>query len=440
MYQYWVDSTSLPARPILILLPVNLITQWIKAIERVAPGFFLVYKYYGDGRPTRMKPVADEVVVSGNLHRGHELLDGKPQRARSIIITSYATFAERHGPKALRKYRTNTLNWSKTKADKMETINDADWKGNLEGQFGTVICDEAHGIKSLAANGSTAVSWLKANFHVLITGSPIPNGIHDFLGYMPLLEPHDAEELWSPNRLLDMGFEEDENPFELPDDHPATRLQMTTKAVKEWCMRPSIEPVTRGAWLRKIWKKILIRRTFHSCIPFENGDRLGDSIPKVKAALLNCQYTDDERKHYAHLNDDITGKLISLGSLEKKRPRWNLAMHRRLSMLTVWLKLPELDDKVNLKASNIKKTLERQNFYYDWFRGKFPDPSTTHPSELLRLIAYGGPKVRALLKNIRSQVSCPPPAKGFYCRLLQQGYCNRLLQQAFATGAVLIVL
>ena len=41
----------------------HLITQWIKAIDLIAPNAFDVYKYHGDSR--HLHPVANERAVHG---------------------------------------------------------------------------------------------------------------------------------------------------------------------------------------------------------------------------------------------------------------------------------------------------------------------------------------------------------------------------------------
>ena len=82
------NKNELSSRRILIVLPINPITEWITAFDRVAPGVFKLYNYYGDSRSTKVMPVADEVSIQGTLHVKHELFDGKPGRARAVFIAS----------------------------------------------------------------------------------------------------------------------------------------------------------------------------------------------------------------------------------------------------------------------------------------------------------------------------------------------------------------
>ena len=50
---------------------------------------------------------------------------------------------------------------------------------------------------------------------------------------MPFIEHPDAEEWWSEHSIQKMNFEEDMNPYELDDDHPASKSQMTTRVTED---------------------------------------------------------------------------------------------------------------------------------------------------------------------------------------------------------------
>lgn len=397
-------------------MPKDLISQWIKAFDLVAPSAFDIYKYHGDGR--RKKPVAEERSILGNLHGSHELFDRREQRSRAVIITSYTTFAARHGPAPLRKHRINSKIMSKTEAEKLERELDPLWAGSLRGCFETVVNDECHMLKSGSTDVSTSVAWVEATDHIMISASPIPNGIQDWMGYMEFIEPFDAEHWWSRPSLQQMNFDEDEDPFVLDDDHPAAKLQITKAAVKDWILTSRINPAEKGVRLAKIWKKMVVRRTPQSRIPFGSGVRIADSLPRVKASILHCKFNDQERGKYQNLEDDLTGKLIIPGE-GKKKPKWSLAIQRKLLLLTTWLDAPELDMRQDLKATNIRKTFEDNNFFLKWFNHHL-NVSMENPAPLLQELLNGAPKIRALFRNLSSQVSehastLSTPAAVGYC-------------------------
>ena len=96
-------------------MPKNLITQWLKTIDLIAPGQFEIYKYHDDSR--RLKSIVGERAVLSNLKQSHELFDEKEQRSRTLIISSYTTFAKRHNSAVNSKYRINKLAMSKREVD-----------------------------------------------------------------------------------------------------------------------------------------------------------------------------------------------------------------------------------------------------------------------------------------------------------------------------------
>ena len=394
-------------------MPKDLITQWIKAIDLVAPNAFEVYKYHGDHR--RSKPIANERTVQGRLNLSHELFDGKEQRSRTIIISSYTTFSTRHGPSAIRKKRVNKLHMSNTEADKVQTEADEEFPGNITGCFELVVNDECHLLKSLVADASIAVQWLNAPRYIMISATLIPNGITDWSGYMPFVEPFEAEEWWSERSLREMNFEEDEDPFSVFDDHPAAKLQLTTRAVKDFILTHRIGPAEKGFRLAKLWKQMIIRRTPQSLIPFGTGRKIADSLPRVKASIINCSFNEKEHVWYKEKENKLTGELLVPGQ-GKKAAKWSLAVQRKLLLLTTWIQLPWLDENQNLKATNLKKTFEEERFFIKWFTGH-EKPRMEDPGPVLQELLEGAPKLRALLRNVRSQV-CARVPQASCCRYL----------------------
>ena len=131
------------AKPTLLLMYKDLITQWLKAVDLIAPGALEIYEYHGDTR--RSKPIANERTVLGNLKQRHDLLfHEKEQRARIPIISSYTTFAARHGLAANAKFQINKLAMSKRKSDDERSNPDPLWDANLQGCFKVEINDEWH--------------------------------------------------------------------------------------------------------------------------------------------------------------------------------------------------------------------------------------------------------------------------------------------------------
>lgn len=112
-----------------------------------------------------------------------------------------------------------------------------------------------------------------------------------------------------------MQFAADLNPYDVPDDHPAVKLRFTKRAYKDWIARVGFDPVTKGNHLAQLWKRVLLRRTHSSCIPFKGGQRVREHLPRVKAAVINCSYNHEESVRHKALEDDITGVNVVTKSL-----------------------------------------------------------------------------------------------------------------------------
>ena len=63
---------------------------------------------------------------------------------------------------------------------------------------------------------------------------------------MPFVEHKDADLWWSDDSLEEMSFEEDMNPYNLANNHPAAKLQMTTRATQDWIYANRIELAMKG--------------------------------------------------------------------------------------------------------------------------------------------------------------------------------------------------
>ena len=159
--------------------------------------------------------------------------------------------------------------------------------------------------------------------------------------------------------------------------------------------------MTKGKHLAQIWKRVLLRRTHSSCIPVQDGQRIGEKLPRVKATIINYTHGPDELTQYRALENEITGQteLPGAGSAIEKKRRWSLTIHRSLSMATMWLNLPALDQTANLKATNLKKTLEKADYYVDWFIDHHANVDLSQPASYLQELLNGAPKIRALLRK-----------------------------------------
>ena len=101
---------------------------------------------YNERQATELRvqlDIKDKEVAAEHslLHPGNKLFDKKEHRARTVTISSYQTWQERHGPKALWSWRVARKGCSAVDASKLYEQLGEDWEGSLamENTSGTTV-------------------------------------------------------------------------------------------------------------------------------------------------------------------------------------------------------------------------------------------------------------------------------------------------------------
>ena len=126
-----------------------------------------------------------------------------------------------------------TKGLEKRAADEANQYAYPEWLYNIS-DFQDVIVDEAQVLKSFEAQGSLALRWLKVGMYVVVSATPMPNGIEDWAGYMSFIEHLDADQWWEEASLNAMGFAHVLNPYDVNSNHPAAKLVRTEHWAAAW--------------------------------------------------------------------------------------------------------------------------------------------------------------------------------------------------------------
>ncbi|PWY91735.1 hypothetical protein BO94DRAFT_533191 [Aspergillus sclerotioniger CBS 115572] len=240
------QGRPIPAgRPFLVIVPPALISQWYSEINRVTDKF-TAFIYYGEERP-----VQGMRTVGSRLRKTDTIFDGSPINARTVVITSYQTFAYRHGLTAVKAWYSETKEF----CPKVLLRCPVEFLFSLDSCFTDVILDEAHILRNPETSQSIAVHWLEANFHLLITATPIYNSRKDFEGYVPLL--FQPSSLWDKLDRAQLQHFRDQI-FYLPLGHPARRLCCTVQAVEDYVLADRMPPSVVGNRLQLIFSQLMI--------------------------------------------------------------------------------------------------------------------------------------------------------------------------------------
>jgi len=211
------NNTNLPAS--LIVMPTSLIHNWANEISKFAPRL-KIYLYTGNNR-TKSKEI------------------GKILKHYHVVLTSYGI-----------------------------ARNDIEYLKNYN--FHYTILDESQNIKNPGSKVYQAVSELKANYKLVLTGTPIENALVD---------------LWAQMNFVNNGLLGNLNFFK---NHFAGPIEKKQDEAKELKLRQLINP-------------FILRRT---------KEMVAKELPPITEQTLICDMTEDQQKFYEREKSGIRNELM----------------------------------------------------------------------------------------------------------------------------------
>lgn len=434
------------ALPTLIILPQSLIEQWKNEIFQYTDRF-TVCMYYGPPR----KSGDDKIVYvprsesKGRLTQDHKFFSGAEENADLIILTSYATWATRHGPKAqwdwlCEQHRNQATGKKPTKKQSEKALRDkgvayhsvaTDCPFQLHGLFHRVIIDEGHTIRHQSDDVGWAVSNTGSRYRHIITGTPTFDGVEEFSGIMKFLQNprlNDKETLlgmgFTPKELTEGTYDKTrsvsflqsalfwQDPYVLDDDDPKAPLRYCSEAMDKylfnnfWNKGSEFDTVEKGRRLSQVLKKFMLRRTHSSQL---NGVCIGTTMPSVQRTIIECAFTDHEREHYDFMMSDESTKLFKK-SKKDDGVAWSTTAYRKWCLLASWLGFQYLLDYKASKLGSKRKQLNALKVLQDVQKGQkrlkepnerfIPLPAKIGPDSIQKILeehCTGSPKLRQLL-------------------------------------------
>ncbi|KAF3043432.1 hypothetical protein E8E12_007269 [Didymella heteroderae] len=414
------------ALPTLIVLPQNLIEQWKEEIfeftDREA-----VCVYYG---PPRKSGDGKVVYVpknegKGRLTRDHSFFSGAEENSDVIVLTSYATWATRHGPGAqwdwlCEKRRSQASGKRPTKKETEKLLLNegvtyhsvaTEWPYQLHGLFERVILDEGHTIRHQSED----------------------IGIEEFSGIMKFLQ---NPQLNDRQYLLEMGFTEElttgtyenhgkvtflesalfwKDPYLFGEDHPKAPLKYCAEAMDKYLFNKlynkgfEFDTIEQGRRLSQVLKKVMLRRTHSSQL---NGVPIGKTMSSVQRTIFECAFTDHERAYYDYMMADESTSLFKKGKKGKRDEsvEWSTTAYRKWCLLASWLGFQYLLDYKASSLGSKRKTMTALTMLQDVQKGQkrlkepkeklLPLPKKTGPESIQNILekhCTGSPKLRQLL-------------------------------------------
>lgn len=361
--------------------------------------------YHGDKRIVMLK-IAPK--ITGNLDSRHKIFDKREENYHYIVVTSLPTLQARHGPSELRNHRMRN-GWSRNEASAKYHDQDINWHLDLAEKFSIITIDEAHAIKNEATASHSTVRWLKPQFTILAKASVLPNRVTDFQGYMNFIQADPS--LWT--KLEALGVNDKVNPYTLPDGHQAAVLQMTYRAMERFIINAT-DSTLAGLYLRKVWRKCMIRRTYASPNPRFPTQVVGQAIASLYSRRIPCEFSANELTLYKTYSERPLRKLMTV--LPDGTLVWNRKYSRQLILNSSWLGFHYIEDDVHGHTMKRWKDETKPYLLYRWIRllhyhmkkCNAPDqwelPARDDIPSLLAIACRGSPKLRATLRIIAELV------------------------------------
>ncbi|PYH93705.1 hypothetical protein BO71DRAFT_354832, partial [Aspergillus ellipticus CBS 707.79] len=121
-----------------------------------------------------------------------------------------------------------------------------------------------------------------------------------------------------------------------------------------------LDEKTQSVRFRALLKRLMIRRTLASAIPFKSGRIIGKDIPPAVRKVFNTEFNPEEQEAYkTYWIKNRRVMVLDQSDRENPRYRWAMARFRRLVLGASWLGMillePTLLEADFPKAVNLQK-------------------------------------------------------------------------------------
>jgi hypothetical protein len=275
------------------------------------------------------------------LSQDSKLFDpANPLTRHILFVTTYETFAARHGPNAAAQYMVKASRGRITlDSARVSLVNDnlpSGWLGNLDGLVGLIVQDECQRQQNYNSQSSTAVRWANPVFNVLLTATPVPWAASSFAGLLAFLD--DPETNLEAEDIVKACKDDRPDPkfMELYTEScdPAYKKYRCTHAAFSYLMQDSLSLYDQGRILGYNWEATMLRRTYlSSCVTHPNGDvhYLGNLLPSSLAVRITIENEEHSQRIYDEFGNGLKNKLYSLDKATQMM-RINGRIQRQLNL------------------------------------------------------------------------------------------------------------
>ena len=338
--------------------------------------------------------------ITRKLNRDNAIFNANERNRRVVVLTTYQTLTNRHGPGAQAK-------WRRAKGVKAQDVHrdfhllDEEFPDSLSGCFGRVFADEVQNVRNESSYASTTMEWLRPRYHVLITATPMITGSTDILSYLPFVKPR----LSALNKLNALGPRED--PYKLDPADPRHCFCALPQVARGYIILNK-DPYDQAVRIAKMLPGIMTRRTYASTMPYWGDEVIGRSVPPVHPVTIGSRFTVEELEIYNGVYDSATQKLVKVDA--NGNEIINTDAYRKLVLSTSWLKFRHLYKWVTAEGARRLYKTKSDSIIFEMLREyakrdqNFRCPAQNDTEGLLNACCEGSPKMRTLLSCLADEV------------------------------------
>lgn len=394
-----------PAKLFLVVVPPSLIMQWAGEIMAITK-MLRLQLYYGD---TCGSSEIGVLQINHCLEKGDLLFDGSAANAHVVVLTTYQTLNQRHGPPAAKVWcqKVHEMYYENMPSPP------ADFPGNISGCFHDVILDEAHSLRNPMSSQTRAVYWLGGSFHLLLSATLLYNSHDDMQGYMPLL--FSTPSIWMNLDWSTLGVSHDDNIFQLPRDHAGSKLCCSTEAVEEYVLNKEVPNDVSGDCLHLVLNHFMIRCNLSSRIPFDSPTPIGADIPPMERKIIRVEFSAPEDSMFSTLAATLRKGLFTHSPVDCNKFIYNMRKLRMLMLLSSWLGMHYIESSLEAQAIStvvmklktcqvapfMVKAIENMVLHFFTHSLLLANGCWT---QCLEYLLRGSPKMRAMLPILHDQV------------------------------------
>lgn len=409
-------------KPILIAVPSLATTVWRNEFHKHLPGANVKYWMHSPSSSQTLDANSTIGTSHQDLVKLIYKLGDQPSAARAIILTSLGTLRERSldfttqgeisssRKKAQRKVTTGAEDGGEIDEDDEDQgdLDPSDYYSRISGLFSRVVIDEAHYIKRSNTLTNLAVDLLAADVVILLSGTPMANGVADLHGLLYVL--------WRRNPSLEtIPLEEYREALGVLQDHPPAETRELLKRfghlLDPSSFRQHMKNIKGSPPPARTIEMVLpcvlllcqLRRTMASQLIVDGATiQVAHTLPPYRLKCVELEMDNQDAKAYNRVHVALAPYLSGSYDEKSETGRINIDIHRQLCHQTTNGLSELFANNVDVKTLNkwYQSTKDHGvSRFWRMTRARASDPIYRDRVSMVKYLTQVSPKLRWIVAH-----------------------------------------